>query len=92
MSWLAATVLAEPPIDLPNIARGSSPAVLRLVIYDDSGNEHATATGFFVSDDGQIVTNRHVLESADSQGTSRDRSAPKRGRKDLRSPTCEGDL
>jgi trypsin-like peptidase len=53
-------------IDLRVIAQKARPAVMLLVVSDSSGKEIATGTGFFVSADGKLITNYHVIEDASS--------------------------
>jgi S1-C subfamily serine protease len=47
--------------DVPTIAREASPAVVRIVIRDRSGQELGSGSGFVASGDGRIVTNYHVI-------------------------------
>ncbi len=61
--WLAgAGAVAE--FDLAALARQTQPAIVRLDIYDRSGNEIASGNGFFVSADGKLVTDFHLVEKA----------------------------
>jgi Tfp pilus assembly protein PilF len=53
-------------VDLPSLAKETTPAVVSLSVIDAGGTESATATGFFISGDGILVTNWHVIENADS--------------------------
>lgn len=50
--------------DLKSLARDARTSVLKLRMLDAAGREVASGTGFFVSDDGLLVTNRHVIDSA----------------------------
>jgi S1-C subfamily serine protease len=65
--WLAPAfvmLLAAPAraADLPELAERTKPAVVLLTVEDSSGRKLGTGTGFFVSPDGRIVTNQHVIE------------------------------
>jgi len=42
----------------------ASPAVVRIVVYDDKGKEIGQGSGFFVKSDGTLVTNYHVVRGA----------------------------
>ena len=58
---------APPPAagdDLKDLARDATTSVLKLRVLDVAGREVGSGTGFFVSDDGLVVTNRHVIDSA----------------------------
>ena len=46
-----------------DIAKYVSPAVVTIVIYDDTGDELAFGSGFFIGN-GKILTNAHVVEGA----------------------------
>ena len=39
-------------------------AIVEIVTQDKKGSPLATGTGFFISNDGKLVTNRHVVEGA----------------------------
>ena len=51
--------------DLPALIQHIAPSVLLLSVMDRSGQEIAVGSGFVVSEDGRVVTNRHVIEKAD---------------------------
>jgi tetratricopeptide (TPR) repeat protein len=55
---------APEAIDLPALAKKSSPSVLLLSVLDADGKEIAEGTGFIISSDGRVVTNHHVIEGA----------------------------
>ncbi len=58
---------AAPPAagqDLKNLARDAKTSVLKLRVLDVSGREVGSGTGFFVSTDGLVVTNYHVIDAA----------------------------
>ncbi len=64
---LAATVPSAAPAageDLKDLARDARTSVLKLRVLDVSGREVGSGTGFFVSSDGLLVTNHHVIDSA----------------------------
>ncbi len=50
--------------DLKDLARDAKTSVLKLRVLDVSGREVGSGTGFFVSADGLLVTNHHVIDSA----------------------------
>lgn len=49
---------------LPSLIKDVQPSVVTITIYDKSGQEMGLASGFFVTERGQIVTNYHVIERA----------------------------
>ena len=51
-----------PNLGLPTLAKRARPSVVLLVITDSSGKEIGTGTGFFVSRDGKLITNYHVIK------------------------------
>jgi len=48
--------------DLPALARASRPAVVLIILFDSSNETVGSGTGFFISADGTLVTNGHVVE------------------------------
>src|SRR6266568_1106154 len=50
------------PLDLPALAQKARPAVVLIVGYDAGWKAIKTGSGFFVSADGRLVTNCHVIE------------------------------
>jgi len=55
---------ANAEFDLTTVARQTQPAIVRLDIYDRSGNEVASGNGFFVTTDGKLVTDFHLVDKA----------------------------
>ncbi|MEO1173419.1 MAG: S1C family serine protease [Myxococcota bacterium] len=53
---------AEPSV--VGVAQTVKPATVHLTILDQAGREVGTGTGFFVFEDGWIVTNHHVIDGA----------------------------
>jgi S1-C subfamily serine protease len=49
-----------------DVVKQSSDAVVMIVISNSAGQETALGSGFFVSADGEIVTNHHVIKDAHS--------------------------
>jgi len=48
-------------VDIPALVRASKPAVVQLLVYNQDDKVVATATGFFISSDGKLLTNYHVI-------------------------------
>ena len=51
-----------PVAELRRAADKTAPAVILVSVFDASGKLLRTGTGFFISDDGKFVTNRHLIE------------------------------
>ena len=50
--------------DLTQVIRTVQPSVVTIVAYDVSGRPISQGTGFFIGDDGEVVTNFHVVQGA----------------------------
>ena len=61
--WAPASLSA---LSIPEIVSKAKPAVLKITAYDSTGKPLRFGTGFFISDDGELVTNRHVIEDANT--------------------------
>jgi serine protease Do len=51
---------------IPEIVAKAKPAIVEITTKDASGAPKTLGTGFFVSPDGLVVTNQHVIEGASS--------------------------
>ena len=51
----------DQPLNLPALAHQAGRAVALIVCYDSGGNVVKTGSGFFISADGRLVTNDHVV-------------------------------
>ncbi len=58
----AALVQASPPPDFKKNAERTLPAVVTLSVFDASGALLRNGTGFFVSQDGKLVTSRSIVD------------------------------
>ena len=52
--------------NLPAIVKKIQPSVVTILTYDKNGKGLMQGSGFFIRKDGDIITNRHVLEGASS--------------------------
>jgi len=53
-------------LELPELAERTRPSVVLVTVSDASGKKIGVGTGFFVSADGRVVTNFHVIRGAAS--------------------------
>ena len=58
---LALTNTALAAIDLTNLVKTIQPAVVTVVAYDMNSNIANIGTGFFINNNGHLITNHHVL-------------------------------
>lgn len=58
-----ATAWAE---TIAEIVKRAKPAVVEIVALNRKGSPTKFGTGFFISSDGQLITNRHVIDEASS--------------------------
>jgi S1-C subfamily serine protease len=61
--WTLTARLAA-ALELPELAERTKPSVVLITIYDASGRKLGTGSGFFISADGRLVTNVHVIDDA----------------------------
>jgi len=52
------------PKDLPRIIRDTKNSVVLINTYDRKGNSLAIGSGFFITESGDIISNRHVFRGA----------------------------
>ncbi len=52
------------PIDIPALVRRTKPAVVQIVTFDQENKPLAGGTGFFITPDGILLTNYHVISGA----------------------------
>lgn len=64
VSGLAFFVWRQQPQSLPALIKATQPSVVTISALKANGNITALGTGFFVSKDGDIITNRHVINGA----------------------------
>jgi putative serine protease PepD len=50
--------------DIPSLVQKAKPAVLQVIASDTNWSPIRTGTGFFVSADGDLLTNFHVIQGA----------------------------
>lgn len=51
-------------VNLPSLIKTIQPSVVSIAVYDAAGTVVRQGSGFFVSEIGDVITNRHVLEGA----------------------------
>jgi S1-C subfamily serine protease len=52
--------------DVPSLVQKTKPAVVEILTFDQQNKPLKTGTGFFVSSDGALLTNFHVISGASS--------------------------
>ncbi len=52
--------------DIPALIQKAKPAVVEILIFDQQNNLLKTGTGFFISPDGLLLTNYHVISGGSS--------------------------
>ena len=62
--FLAGSAFASP--DIRVLVQKARPAVVEIGVFDQTGQLVATGTGFFISPDGTLLTNYHVITGATS--------------------------
>lgn len=65
-SIVAAAQSVPPRKDIPAIAKAANGAIVSIVMSDKDGKPIAQGSGFFVSKDGVIITNYHVIAEGSS--------------------------
>jgi Tfp pilus assembly protein PilF len=63
---LALSAAAIRAADIPTLVRKTKPAVVEIMTFDSQNKPLKTGTGFFVSSDGALLTNFHVISGASS--------------------------
>jgi Flp pilus assembly protein TadD len=63
---LASCVVAAHATDLPAMVQKAKPAVVEILTYDQQNKLLKTGTGFFISPDGELLTNYHVISDGSS--------------------------
>jgi V8-like Glu-specific endopeptidase len=53
-------------LDIPAISREANGAIVSIVMSDKEGHPIAQGSGFFISKDGRLVTNYHVIKNGSS--------------------------
>jgi S1-C subfamily serine protease len=52
--------------DIPALVQRAKPAVVEILTFDQQNNLLKTGTGFFISPDGLLLANFHVISGASS--------------------------
>jgi Trypsin-like peptidase domain len=62
---VADSIIAK-DVDIPEIVRRAKPAVVQIITLDKQNKPLKAGTGFFISADGNLLTNYHVISGASS--------------------------
>ncbi|MFB3883804.1 MAG: tetratricopeptide repeat protein [Thermodesulfobacteriota bacterium] len=89
--WILTGVPLSAQEDLPALIKRIEPSIVAVITYTHQGNRLGQGTGFFVDPEGDVITNRHVLEGA-SQVEIRTTSGQTYRVKGILADDKEGDL
>jgi Tfp pilus assembly protein PilF len=67
--WLLISISGSTPVlatDVPALVQKAKPAVVEILTYDQQNNLLKGGTGFFISSDGKLLTNYHVISGGSS--------------------------
>ena len=62
--WIMAGFPLSAQEELPVLIKQIEPSIVVVITYSDQGKMLGQGTGFFVNHEGDVITNRHVLEGA----------------------------
>ncbi|NLY76289.1 MAG: tetratricopeptide repeat protein [Firmicutes bacterium] len=62
--FVSLTFLGLAQDSLPEIIKKIEPSIIVVLTYDQEGKLLGQGSGFFINEDGEAITNRHVLEGA----------------------------
>jgi len=63
-SSLFTSLPAFPQTDLPALIKKAKPSIVVVLTYNQEGKQIGQGTGFFVAKNGDVISNRHVLQAA----------------------------
>jgi tetratricopeptide (TPR) repeat protein len=64
--WLMAACLLSAEENLPVLIKRVEPSIVVVITHNHQGKILGQGTGFFVNSEGDVITNRHVLEGANT--------------------------